>query len=364
MRVAVVGGSGFVGTRLLETWLLRGRHEPRLLVRQPSSLARVARFALPDWRQVDVLDPDGVAAAIAGCEVMVHAMVGTPDQIVMAATAAREACLEAGVRRLVYLSSASVHGQNPPAGTHDLSTLRSDQLLPYNNAKVRAEQVLSVPSSLEIAVLRPGVVYGPRCQWFAGLPGALAAGRAYLVEGGHGICNHIYVDNLVHAIDLAIDHDGSFDGPLYVGDDRTLTWREFYRPVAAALGYELGDFVEVPRSAAPGRSIWSILESLPSSWPVQMLLPRVSARLKRSVKAGLSSYNTPLEPTGFRIPATESVTADWETSELHTCSTGLSWQRARDTLGYVPPVDATTGLARTSEWLATQTAESQAPVNA
>ena len=353
MRVAVLGGSGFVGTRLLEKWILGGTHEVRAVVRGPASLARMARFALPPWEQADVFDAESLARAIQGCDAMVHAIVGDSSQIVAAAKSALEACRMAGVRRLVYLSSASVHGQNPPAGTNDFSALRDDHPSDYNNAKVRAERVLRNAPGVEVCILRPGIVYGPRCQWFSSLPKALRSGQAFLVDGGHGICNHIYVDNLVEAIELGLTHARATDGAFYVADSESLTWREFYQPVVQALGYGLDDFKVVPAASAPQRHpLHDRVASLRGSGASRVILPMFSRRLKDAVKAGLARYSAPGHVNGFSLPQPALPVADWEISQLHTCATRLPMDRAVDLLGYRPSLGADQGLDRSARWLA------------
>ncbi|MDM0029435.1 NAD-dependent epimerase/dehydratase family protein [Variovorax saccharolyticus] len=352
MKVALLGGSGFVGTRLLEKWLLSGSHDVRVVVRSPGSLARMARFALPEWEQADVFDAASLSRAIEGCDTMVHAIVGDADQIATAAQAALEACRSAGVRRLVYLSSASVHGQNPPPGTNDLSPLRDDQPAEYNNAKVRAERLLRDASGVEVCILRPGIVYGPRSQWFSGLPRALRSRQAFLVEGGQGICNHIYVDNLVHAIELGLVHPRATEGPFYVADDAALSWREFYRPVVQALGFDVSDFQVVP--AAPPRppTLRDRVMRVNRGRASQLLMPMFSRRLKDAVKAGLDRYSAAAVPNGFVLPQPGAPAADWEISQLHTCATRLPMDRAVEILGYAPPLGTTEALDRSARWLA------------
>lgn len=353
MRVAVLGGSGFVGTRLLEKWVLSGAHEVRAIVRSPASLARMARFELPPWEQADVFDAQSLSRAIQGCDAMVHAIVGDASQIVAAAKAALEACRMAGVRRLVYLSSASVHGQNPPAGTNDFSALRDDHPSDYNNAKVRAERVLRSSAGVEVCILRPGIVYGPRCQWFSSLPRALRSGQAFLVEGGNGICNHIYVDNLVEAIELGFTHPRAMEGAFYVADNDSLTWREFYRPLVQALGFDLSDFKVVPAVAAPQRNpLNDRVSSLRGSGASRVILPMFSRRLKDAVKAGLARYSAPSQANGFALPQAALPVADWEISQLHTCATRLPMDRAAKVLGYSPALGAAQGLDRSARWLA------------
>jgi uncharacterized protein YbjT (DUF2867 family) len=117
-RVALIGASGFIGLRVTE--LLSARTDLTLvpLVRSPASLAVLARQRL-DWRITSFLDPVALGAALQDCTTCVHAAIGDAAQIVRMAEVTYRACAAAGVRRLIWLSSASVHGQDCAPGTDE-----------------------------------------------------------------------------------------------------------------------------------------------------------------------------------------------------------------------------------------------------
>ena len=133
-RVAILGASGFIGSRIVEMFHLGGLADVRPVTRSIGALARLARFDL-DWRLADARDQEGMCKALADCETVIHAIAGGPATIRDSVTPVYRAAQEAGVRRLVYLSSASVHGQAPPPGTDDESPLRRRQPIAYNNAR-------------------------------------------------------------------------------------------------------------------------------------------------------------------------------------------------------------------------------------
>jgi nucleoside-diphosphate-sugar epimerase len=224
MQVAILGASGFIGGRLVERFHLTGQMKPRPVARTPARLAGAARFAL-EGRVADALDRRALADAIAGCDAAVHAIAGDRRTIIGSAEAAYRAAEDAGLRRMVYLSSASVHGQAPAPGTDERSALSRRQPIAYNRSKIDAEQRLQrlrASGKVELVILRPGIVYGPRSYWTGGLADELLSGEAYLVEGGAGICNALYVDNLVHAVELALT-TARIDGEAFlVGEAETL----------------------------------------------------------------------------------------------------------------------------------------------
>ena len=98
-------------------------------------------------------------------------------------------------------------------------------------------------------ILRPGIVYGPR---LSGSPDsrAVVEGSASVVADGRGVCNAIYVDNLVHAVDLALEREEAADEAFLVADDDPVTWRMLYEPVCRALGHSWDAVADLlPRSS-------------------------------------------------------------------------------------------------------------------
>ena len=163
MRVALVGANGFIGGRAVEMFHLNGLAEVRPVVRTVASLARLARFDL-EGCVADAFDQTALRHAFAGCTVVVHAVAGDPGVILGTLAPVYRAAQAAGVRRLVYLSTASVHGQAPAPGTNEASSLSEDQPLAYNKAKVQAERELlklRAQGAVEVVLLRPGIVWGP-----------------------------------------------------------------------------------------------------------------------------------------------------------------------------------------------------------
>ena len=167
MKWAVLGASGFVGSRFVEKMHLTGEAEVRPIVRNYSSLARLARFEL-DWRVTDLSDVPKLAESLQGCDVLLHSIVGDENVILGTIPPVYEAAQLAGIRRIVYLSSSSVHGLAPDLSTSEETPLSDQQPFTYNNAKVRAEKLWAKVRSagkVEIVGLRPSIVFVPRSRW-------------------------------------------------------------------------------------------------------------------------------------------------------------------------------------------------------
>ncbi|HSL46404.1 MAG TPA: NAD-dependent epimerase/dehydratase family protein [Anaerolineales bacterium] len=354
IKIAVLGANGFIGTRIMEMFALSDLAEVRPIVRNYSSLARASRFDL-DSRVANASDQDALEAAFRGCDVVVHAVAGDINTVLGTLSPVYQAAQRAGVRRLVYLSSASVHGQAPQPGTDEGSTLSDQQALPYNNAKVQAEQILTqlrAQGEVELVILRPGIVYGPRSSWVTRFADELLSGKASLLDHGQGICNSIYVDNLVHAIYLAATQPGVDREVFLVGDRECVTWADLYHPIAEALGYDLADVPEGQVSQAEQKPSWfERLEPIRVSRPVQGLLSIVPHRFRL---AAFRAYETILEPTrGPSAAASESKIPplSLEMSLLYSCQYKLPHEKAARILGYQPPVSFQEGCRRTVAWL-------------
>ena len=344
--VAVLGANGFIGSRMVELTHLGGAANVRPIVRRAAALASASRFGL-DGRVADARDAQALASAFEGCDHVVHAVAGDPQTIVGAIEPVYRAAESAGVRRLVYLSSASVHGQSPAPGTDEASALSDEQAIEYNIAKIRAERLLAElrnSGTVEVVVLRPGIVFGPRSSWTGGFADELLAGTAYLVEGGQGICNSVYVDNVVHAIGLAIEAPDADRRTYLVCDGEEVTWADLCRPVAEALGFDLKAIdVAAPSSFRPN---WR--QRLQDSDALRQLARNLPEPVSVGLKAGYAKWRQ--KNAGAvsrpRVEITE------ERALLHRCRTKLSSAKAERELGYRPIVSFDEACRRCVGWLA------------
>jgi nucleoside-diphosphate-sugar epimerase len=362
LTIAVLGANGFVGSRIVETFHLDGAAKVVPIVRGFSGLARLSRFAL-EARIADVLDGDAVAAALRGCDIVINAVLGPYNQIVAEPPVIYRAAEAAGVRRLVHISTASVHGQNPEPGTDETSPLQSNHAVPYNNAKVKAERqfaALRRNGRVELVVLRPGIVFGPRDVWISGIARRLSEGNAFLVDGGTGICNTAYIDNLVHAVRLSLD--APVDGEAFlIGDNETVTWAELHRWVATALvDCSPPRCLHDPPVRSAGRSWRDRLSGIPA-WTAAMRktpgpvkeLARTSVRLLRAMASGAQESRRRQTFSDWAPPEDAGIgPVPLETALLHRCRYKFPLAKARRLLGYEPIVSVEDGLIRTIRALA------------
>ncbi len=353
MKVAIIGANGFIGSRLVECFHLGGKHTPVPIVRQPSSLALPARFAV-DWRLGDALDPESLKKALTGCDAVVHAAIGDPRQIEQMPEVLALAAASASIPRVVYLSSASVHGQNIRPGTTESTRLSLSQALDYNTAKVKAERSFFASCTkyrVSGYALRPGVVYGPRSRWISDLADEFREGRAWLYAEGSGICNSIYVDNLISAIERCLENEGGAMQAYLVGDAETVTWSDFYLEAAKNLGASPSTIQavrELPRFQKSFRE--RVEKTVAQPW-VQKMLPAVPFKWKRATKTVLATWNPPPSPNAWSVPPKARPKITHEMAMLQQNRWKIPNDKAAKILGYNPPVAFPEAMRRSFAWL-------------
>jgi nucleoside-diphosphate-sugar epimerase len=147
-----------------------------------------------------------------------------------------QAARGAGVRRFVYVSSAKVHGEEStrPFNEDD----RPQPVGPYAVSKWEAEQALAqLGGDMEVAVLRPPLVYGPRVRGnFLALLRAVAHRWPLPLGAIENRRSLIYVENLSDAIARAVTSAEPTAGTFLVTDGEDLSTVQIVRALAQAMG--------------------------------------------------------------------------------------------------------------------------------
>jgi len=168
-RVLVTGGTGFVGGLLLARLVREGR-QVRALVRRPGDRERLPTPEV-ELALGDLDDEEALARAADGCEIVYHVagmnQLCLPDptplyQVNVAGTRRLlQAAQRAGVRRVVYTSSAATLGGD---ASHPLDETAAPPRHPtshYARSKLEAELVALGFTAVEVVALNPSSVQGP-----------------------------------------------------------------------------------------------------------------------------------------------------------------------------------------------------------
>jgi len=167
-KVLVTGGSGFIGSHLVDKLIELGH--------DVTSLDKNSRFTNPkaDISLVNINDRshmidryEGVdyvfhVASQARVQPSIHSPQGTVSNNVNSTAKVLEFSKQAGVKRVIYSMTSSVYGSHPTPHTEDMCP---QPLSPYAVSKLAGEQLCNVYSNLynlETASLRYFNVYGPR----------------------------------------------------------------------------------------------------------------------------------------------------------------------------------------------------------
>lgn len=354
----VTGGLGFVGSALCSELVRRGAHQVRTLDRRTSSpwSDRLNRIGVRCIKG-DVSQKKDVEKALRGATCVFHLasygmsgkemlQAGRIDEVNINGTChVLDACLEFGIKRLVYVSTYNVvfGGKEIVNGNEALPYFPIDQHVdPYGRSKSIAEQLVlksngrvskkNTGTCLYTCVIRPAAIYGPGEERH--LPRIVTLAKLGLCTFRIGNAavktDWVYVDNLVLALILAsmglLDDIPGRKGrpvaagqPYFISDGAPVNTFEFIHPLIRSLEYDLPNAtLDVSHALLLGRIFWALYTFfypwLNRSWlPQPLILPA------EVYKVGVTHY--------------------------------FSYLKAKEELGYVPMVSPQDGMSATiSYW--------------
>lgn len=261
MRVLVTGGAGFIGSHLTRA-LLEAGHDVRVL----DNLSTGAWWRLQEvqsdieWLEADIRNPEAVAQAVRGVEVVLHQAalpsvarsvadpVSSNDVNVNGTVTLLQACREAGVRRLVFAASSSAYGDTPILPKVEM--MSSQPLSPYAASKLAGEyycQVFAKLGLVETVCLRYFNVFGPRqdpnSQYAAVIPKfiqcALQGEPIPLNGDGTQSRDFTYIANVVQANLKAMTAPAASGSVCNIGCGQRYDLNTLIREVASVLGKEV-----------------------------------------------------------------------------------------------------------------------------
>lgn len=296
MTIAVTGGTGFVGSHVLELALAE-RLQVQALTRRPAA----ADGAQPLWIAGTLADPAALARLCAGADVVIHiaGAVNVPSRADFAVAniagtqAVVDAAQSAGVRRFVHVSSLAA---------------REPDLSDYGWSKAEAEEVVRA-SMLDWTIVRPPAIYGPRDADMFEMFRAAAWRVLPVPPRGHA--SIIHVADLARLLLTCAQGGAEWTGAVFEPDDgRAGGWQ--HGEMAQAIG------------AAMGRKVWA--PALPA------VVLKLAARADRLVRGGKAR----LTPDRARY----MLHPDWVSNQQFAVPTHL-WQ---------PRIPTDIGLAQTAAW--------------
>jgi nucleoside-diphosphate-sugar epimerase len=367
-RVLVTGATGFIGGRLVERLILREGAQVTALVRDFAHASRLARF---DLRMIpgDVRDLALLRSAAQDCDYVVHCAVsfaGSPaenrDVSVAGVEAVCRAAGEVGAAGLVHLSTFSVYGDTPPGPLVESSPKSPSDA--YGKSKLEAEELVRVHQrqGLPAVILQPTIVYGPWSFWSTHSAAQLSRGRIVLPDLD-GLCNAVYVDDVVEAILLALSKAAQSTGSYLISGAEPVEWSAFYEASSSraqedrSLHLPMAEIRNRLRAERGAKGLKKLVETLrfnPAARQLVTGLPLVgpSIRLaKRAFPGAMQRATTAPDRDDAASSAVPELLPHPDHLALLASKTRVCIDAARSGLGYRPAFDLSQGMQHTQAWL-------------
>ena len=369
--MVVTGGTGFIGSHLVERLWEEGKRDILVPVRNYKTCAEIARFPIRMPR-VNLLNDQEVRKTMEGARLVFHLAYGydgpNPGRITVDGTKnVVNAAIDVGAECVVILSSMYVYGfpdtNQPVDETWPYRPFGGE----YGRGKVKMECWCLARAKnsgrTRIIVLNPTCVYGPRGKTYTRLPIEMAKKGSFCwIEGGKGVANYTYIENLVDAILLAAANS-EINGERFIVNDGYCTWREFLGPL-------LGEFLEklpswshrellnsnschktrlkdLIRHLANDPEFICLINENPFLGNLKRFLLRkipglkmelVTIKNQNSIRTGQETDKLPLQP-------------EWLDNLFGATQTVFSSEKIRRALGWKPKLNLEEGQSKTLCWM-------------
>lgn len=290
MKILITGGSGFIGSHLVEHY--QGRADIVVLDSFRSGHRRNLDGLPCEVVEGSILDPGTVRRVMKGVDLVFHlaALVSVPESM----TAIREtvdinvhgllhvleAAREAGVKKLCFASSAAVYGENPEQPKRE--SLCPDPRSPYAVTKLDGEYYCDLYARegwLATAALRFFNVFGPRQDPASAYAAAVPifvqkarAGQPITIFGDGGQTrDFIYVKDIAGALAFLAERP-ELHGVFNAGYGGTTTIRGLADMIVALTGSSSKIVHEAPRAGDIRYSQADVSRLLATGWRPQFTL--------------------------------------------------------------------------------------------
>jgi len=243
MKTLVTGGTGFIGSHVVQSLLAEG-HAVRLLLRRPEMPEQLKKKNV-EIIQGDLENHGSVINAMEGIDLFYH--IGEIKNITKAQAEKNIGLIEKivdnlnaeGIKRFIFVSSITVAGipSEQPADEDTITkVILNDHYTAY---KRRCEEIIRERAKgCEYAIVRPAPVYGPGSRYLGRLISVIETlgpiGLPFIGDAKN-ITPLIQVKDLAQAIVLAGQRPEAAGQTFNLTDGLSHTWLDFFTAIAEAL---------------------------------------------------------------------------------------------------------------------------------
>jgi nucleoside-diphosphate-sugar epimerase len=211
MYITIIGGSGFVGTRLT-TRLLSAGHNVKIVDKSDSKKYSYLRI------YADVREPDMLEKTIVGSDVVINLAAEHRDDVtpktlyddvnVLGAENVCNICTKLSIKKIIFISSVAVYGF-APVGTDETGNI--NYFNDYGRTKWLAEEkyriwLVSNPEN-SLTIIRPTVIFGEQNRGNVfNLLSQIASGKFLMIGKGKNIKSIAYIENVVAFIEYNLNN--------------------------------------------------------------------------------------------------------------------------------------------------------------
>lgn len=318
MKAFVTGGTGFIGSRVIQRLRHRG-DEVEALVRTPSK-AQDLLDAGVQMVEGDLSSDDAIRRGTEGADAVFHIgavyKVAIPKKERPALWEANvegtrrvlDAAQAAGVKKIVYVSTGNVFGDTKGQVVDETyqRDLGDGFLSYYDETKYRSHELVKerIAAGAPIVIAQPGVVYGPGDHSEIGnLINQLKSGKLMMRMFPHAGYNFVFVDDVADG--LVLVHDKGRIGESYLLGGQVATMDDLYNETAKALGKKppkLAMPVAMAKASAPFGPVIGPLMGFPPNMRELIKTSDVTITFKDDKARSELGYNG--RPLSAGIPET------------------------------------------------------------
>ena len=327
-RTLVTGGTGFIGSHLVEELLKQGRNVRVLALPQPLAPIELENLALIKDKGAEIVYGDlrktkSLWPAVKGIDSVFHlGGISRPMKIPRreyynTSTYGTENILEIArqnnIKKFVHVSSVSVLGVSPdghPLKEDEFQKKDSDYGLSKFQGEKRALKYYR-KYNFPVVVIRPCLVYGPRCLVRLIMFLFVKKRLFPLFNGGRARMEFCYVDNVIHALLLAEKNDDVIGEVFNITDGQSYPIKTVLSTIAKELGIS-SPFINAP--------VW---------------IGKLAGLTSEFISGIIGVY-----------PPFSRTAADWMSQDrnIYDCT------KAKKVLGYCPKVSLELGIKKSVEW--------------